>query len=126
MSCLLSQKALITSGQGVDSTTSFVPFQKKLRQHMVMYFTEVCWLSRGNVLKRFFELRKEVKRFMEDGRIDVPEFDDPKWVMDLAFLVDITQELNILNLKLQGPGVWLESSEVSVQVNEFAKPLAAI
>ncbi len=41
---------------------------------------------------------------MEDGRMDVPEFDDPKWVMDLAFLVDITQELNILNLKLQGPG----------------------
>ncbi|XP_056121755.1 general transcription factor II-I repeat domain-containing protein 2-like [Rhinichthys klamathensis goyatoka] len=70
----------------------------------VLYFTEVRWLSRGNVLKRFFDLRAEVKRFMEDGRMDVPEFDDPKWVMDLAFLVDITQELNILNLKLQGPG----------------------
>ncbi len=62
------------------------------------------WLSRGNVLKRFFDLRTEVKRFMEDGRMNVPEFDDPKWVMDLAFLVDITQELNVLNLKLQGPG----------------------
>ncbi len=70
----------------------------------VLYFTEVRWLSRGNVLKRFFDLRTEVKRFMEDGRMDVPEFDDPKWVMDLAFLVDITQELNVLNLKLQGPG----------------------
>jgi len=35
---------------------------------------------------------------MEDGRMDVPEFDDLKWVMDLAFLVDITHELNILNL----------------------------
>lgn len=34
--------------------------------------------------------------------MDVPEFDGPKQVKDLAFLLDITQELNILNLKLQG------------------------
>ncbi|KAL0148361.1 hypothetical protein M9458_056341 [Cirrhinus mrigala] len=81
----------------------------------VLYFTEVRWLSRGNVLKRFFELRTEVKRFMEDGRMDVPEFDDPKWVMDLAFLVDITQELNILNLKLQGPGQLITAAYESVK-----------
>ncbi|XP_034042565.1 general transcription factor II-I repeat domain-containing protein 2-like [Thalassophryne amazonica] len=42
--------------------------------------------------------------FMEEGRLDLPELDDPKWLMDLAFLVDITEELNTLNLKLQGPG----------------------
>ena len=41
---------------------------------------------------------------MEDGRLDVSEHDDSKWIMDLGFLVDITWELNILNLKLQGPG----------------------
>ncbi|XP_026116348.1 general transcription factor II-I repeat domain-containing protein 2B-like [Carassius auratus] len=81
----------------------------------VLYFTEVRWLSRGNVLKRFFELRSEVKRFMEDGRMDVPEFDDPKWVMDLAFSVDITQELNILNLKLQGPGQLITAAYDSVK-----------
>lgn len=40
---------------------------------------------------------------MEDGRLDVSKLDDSKWIMDLAFLVDITWELNILNLKLQGP-----------------------
>lgn len=28
-----------------------------------------------------------MKRFMEDGRMDVPDFADPEWVMDLAFLV---------------------------------------
>lgn len=43
-------------------------------------------------------MRFMVKRFMEIGRLDVPKINDPKWIMDLAFLVDMTQELNILNL----------------------------
>ncbi|XP_077313140.1 fms-related tyrosine kinase 3 ligand isoform X2 [Lithobates pipiens] len=38
-----------------------------------------------------------------DGRLDVPELDDPKWIKNLAFLVDMTQVLNKLNLNLQGP-----------------------
>ncbi|XP_071059422.1 general transcription factor II-I repeat domain-containing protein 2A-like [Pseudochaenichthys georgianus] len=70
-----------------------------------LYFTEVRWLSRGHVLKRFFELRTELNVFMlEKGGMAVPEPSDPKWLMDLAFLVDITQELNALNKKLQGQG----------------------
>ena len=32
----------------------------------------------------------------------VPELDEPGWLADLAFLVDITSELNALNVKLQG------------------------
>ena len=68
----------------------------------VLYFTEVRWLSKGNVLTRFSELRAEVKGFMEKDGVDVPVLSDPKWPMDLAFLVDITYELNVLNKKLQG------------------------
>ena len=34
----------------------------------------------------------------------VPVLSDPKWLMDLAFLVDITHELNVLNKKLEGQG----------------------
>ncbi|XP_016097781.1 general transcription factor II-I repeat domain-containing protein 2B-like [Sinocyclocheilus grahami] len=58
----------------------FRPFVEEIESTYgdLLYFTEVHWLSRGNVLKRFFELRAEVKRFMEDGRMDVPEFYDPK------------------------------------------------
>uniref|UniRef100_A0A8D2IX21 HAT C-terminal dimerisation domain-containing protein n=1 Tax=Varanus komodoensis TaxID=61221 RepID=A0A8D2IX21_VARKO len=70
----------------------------------VLYYTKVRWLSRGNILKRFFELRAEVKTFMEKDGVAVPVLSDPKWLMDLAFLVDITQELNVLNKKLQGQG----------------------
>ena len=70
----------------------------------VLYLTEVRWLSRGNVLKRFFELRAEVKDFMEKHGVAVSVLSDPKWLMDLAFFVDITHELNVLNKKLQGQG----------------------
>ncbi|KAM9848068.1 general transcription factor II-I repeat domain-containing protein 2A-like [Aulostomus maculatus] len=70
----------------------------------VLDFTDVRWLSRGNVLKRFFELRAEVKAFMEKDEVAVHVLSDPKWLMDLAFLVDITHELNVLNKKLQGQG----------------------
>ena len=54
-------------------------------------------------MKRFFELRAAMKAFMEKDGVAVPVLSDPKWFMDLA-LVDITQELNVLNKKLQGQG----------------------
>ena len=44
----------------------------------VLHFIEVRWLSRGNILKRFFELRAEVKAFMEKDEVAVPVLSDPK------------------------------------------------
>ena len=68
----------------------------------MLYLTGVRWLSRGNVLKRFFELRAEVKDFMEKHRVAVLVLSDPKWLMDLALFVNITHEHYVLNKKLQG------------------------
>jgi len=81
----------------------------------VLYFTEVRWLSRGNVLRRFFELREEVKAFMEKDRVAVPVLSDPKWLMNLAFLVDITHELNALNKKLQGQGQLVSAAYYNIR-----------
>ena len=66
------------------------------------YQTDVRWLSRGAVLKRFFELREEIGQFLEKKGRPVEDFKCPEWVRDLAFMVDITQHLNNLNKMLQG------------------------
>ena len=39
---------------------------------------------------------------MENGGVDVPEFDDLKCFMDFALLVDVAQELNILSPEAPG------------------------
>lgn len=56
----------------------------------------------GRMLERVYLLRKEIADFMELQNKPVPEFRDPQWISHLAFLVDITTELNKLNTKLQG------------------------
>lgn len=66
------------------------------------YNTDVRWLRRGAVLKRFFELRREIEEFMDHKGRPVHELQSKEWVHDLAFMVDITQHLNTLNTKLQG------------------------
>ena len=69
------------------------------------YFCDVRWLSRGNMLNRFFELLAEVIEFLKlKNQIHkFPELENPDWISKLAFLVNMTSELNKLNLKLQGP-----------------------
>ncbi|XP_060846546.1 general transcription factor II-I repeat domain-containing protein 2A-like [Rhopalosiphum padi] len=73
----------------------------------VVYQNHVRWLSRGKVLKRFFDLRKEIEMFMIDKGKQILELKDDNWLWDLAFLTDVTTHLNILNLKLQGPGKFI-------------------
>ena len=70
----------------------------------VMYHNEVRWLSRGKVLRRFFQLRKEIDEFLKEKgkKVEVDLIADSRWLRELAFLSDTTEHLNILNMKLKG------------------------
>lgn len=68
------------------------------------YHTDVRWLSRGKILHRFFELRDEIREFMDIAGYPVPELRDNSWIMDLGFLSDMVDHLNVLNLSLQKKG----------------------
>ena len=68
-------------------------------------------VSREKVLERFFALVAEIEKFLQEknptlstrnGASAVKLLSDHDWLLDLAFLVDITQHLNNLCMKLQG------------------------
>uniref|UniRef100_UPI00358ED38C zinc finger BED domain-containing protein 5-like n=1 Tax=Myxine glutinosa TaxID=7769 RepID=UPI00358ED38C len=72
----------------------------------LLYYTKVRWLSKGNVVARVFELREEMQSFLqmqEKHKLEA-SFHERLWVFRLAYLVDIFDQLNRLNLKLQGKG----------------------
>ena len=75
----------------------------------VIYYAELRWLSKGKMLKRFFDLRTEIKIFVETKGKPVTEFEGEEWVLDLAFLVNLTEHLNDLNLRLQGKNQFINN-----------------
>lgn len=65
------------------------------------------WLSAGNLLQRFFAIRKELTEFLESEfkskTVDITtELRSSEFLCGLAFLTDVTFHFNELNLKLQG------------------------
>ena len=66
---------------------------------VLLFHTNVRWLSKGNMLERFYELKDEVNMFLEDQKkfdlfatVNSEEFE-----ISLACLVDIFESLIKLN-----------------------------
>ncbi|XP_076049506.1 zinc finger BED domain-containing protein 5-like [Oratosquilla oratoria] len=69
----------------------------------LLFHTNVRWLSKGNMLGRLYELR-EVEIFLDSQqKVDLyDKFQSEGFHTTLAYLVDIFEALNAVNLKLQG------------------------
>lgn len=71
------------------------------------------WLSKGNCLLRLCELYNSVLDFLEDTDTDLADaLKSTK--CDVAYLADIFQRLNTLNLQLQGDGASLIKSKSTI------------
>ena len=77
-------------------------------EHAALFFhTNVRWLSKGNMLKRLYELKEEAAVFLDlrKKRNLLGKFQSQGFQQSLAYLVDIFQALNALNLQPQGKNI---------------------
>ncbi|GAB1290249.1 General transcription factor II-I repeat domain-containing protein 2 [Apodemus speciosus] len=85
----------------------------------LLYHTALRWLGRGLVLRRFFESLEEIDSFMSSRGKPVPQLSSRDWILDLAFLVDMTTHLNTLDAALQG------RSQIVTQMYDFIRAFLA-
>jgi len=90
----------------------------------LLMHTDVRWLSRGKFLQRFRDLLSEIKLFLASRGDEFKQLEDDVWLLDLAFLVDITAMLNELNLDLQGKDKLI--FDMISSINAFTQKLQLI
>lgn len=103
---------IVNTIKGGHKFLSHRKFQHFLEEHNAIHtdvplYCEVRWLSAGKCLEeKFFAIRKEIFLFLQDefpAKFDKFKFfvEDLDSLCELAFVTDMTNHLNTLNLKLQ-------------------------
>ncbi|XP_028648976.1 protein ZBED8-like [Erpetoichthys calabaricus] len=76
----------------------------------------VRWLSRGKVLSCFAACLSKIRTFLEMRNVEHPELANTEWLLKFYYLVDMTEHLNQLNVKMQDVG----NTVLSLQQAVFA------
>jgi len=87
----------------------------------IPYHSDERFLSRGIVFFFFFHLLQEIKMFLIVKKKPAEKLDDPIFVRDLAFLADLSVDLNNLNEILQGKNKLI--TKLYDGIEEFKKQL---
>ena len=89
---------------------------------LLLYCCEARWLSHAKVLQRVFELKEEIAIFPSNSNRDRAHlFYDTKFLVKLAYLVDIFQRLSILNKSMQGAQInaFTQKDKITTFMNKF-------
>lgn len=91
---------------------------------VLLYHTEVRWLSRGQVLKRLMELRAEVSLLLKEKKAPFSEqFEREEFIHGLAYLTDIFGHMNEVSLSMQGHAVTIMDAAETLQALLAKLPL---